>query len=142
MSRESLAAHERHLFGCLALCGIGGVLLALTILIAAWTTREDWQSKSNPHSLGNAQRGRELVMKYGCPSCHILPNAGPEGLVGPSLDDMGGRSYIAGRFPNEEIWMTLWLQKPQELKPGTAMPDLNVDERDARDMAAYLATLR
>jgi cytochrome c2 len=141
MRRELQTAHERHLFGCLALCGVAGLLFALTILIAAWTTRDDWRSETSL-SLGNASRGRELVIKYGCPSCHMLPDAGPEGLVGPSLDDMGGRSYIAGRFPNEEIWMTLWLQKPQELKPGTAMPDLNVDERDARDMAAYLATLR
>jgi cytochrome c2 len=142
MKREPLAHHERYLFGCLALCSIGGVLLALTILIAAWTMREGWRSGSNALSLGNPERGRDLVIRYGCPSCHILPDAGPEGLVGPTLDDMGGRSYIAGRFPNEEIWMSLWLQGPQELKPGTMMPDLNVDERDARDMAAYLATLR
>jgi cytochrome c2 len=142
MKRELQTAHERHLFGCLALCGVGAILFALTILIVAWTTRDDWRPAPTSLALGNANRGRELIVKYGCPSCHMLPDAGPRGLVGPSLDDMGGRSYIAGRFPNEEIWMTLWLQKPQELKPGTAMPDLNVDERDARDMAAYLATLR
>jgi cytochrome c len=139
---DPLTHHERHLFGCLALCGIGGIILTLTVLIAGWTTRASWKSGSNALSLGDPERGGALVMKYGCPACHILPVAGPEGMVGPSLDDMGGRSYIAGRFPNEEIWMSLWLQEPQELKPGTTMPDLNVNERDARDMAAYLATLR
>jgi cytochrome c2 len=93
--------------------------------------------------LGDPDRGHALVMRYGCLSCHSVPNsAGPQGLVGPSLDKIGRRSYIAGRFPNEEIRMTLWLQNPQRLKPGTVMPNLNVGERDARDMAAYLATLR
>jgi cytochrome c len=35
-----------------------------------------------------------------------------------------------------------WIRDPQHLKPGTAMPDLAVGERDARDIAAYLHTLR
>jgi cytochrome c1 len=72
----------------------------------------------------------------------VIPDAAPQGIVGPTLTSMGRRSYIAGRFPNHEIWMTLWLKDPQQLKPGSAMPNLGVGERDARDMAAYLATLR
>jgi cytochrome c2 len=31
---------------------------------------------------------------------------------------------------------------PQEMEPGTAMPDVGVTEADARDMAAYLYTLQ
>jgi cytochrome c1 len=31
---------------------------------------------------------------------------------------------------------------PQSIDPPTAMPDLGVTERDARDIAAYLATLK
>jgi cytochrome c1 len=31
---------------------------------------------------------------------------------------------------------------PQSVEPGTAMPNLNVNEAAARDMAAYLYTLR
>jgi cytochrome c1 len=38
--------------------------------------------------------------------------------------------------------MEEWLQHPQTTKPGTAMPELNVPERDARDIASYLATLK
>jgi hypothetical protein len=38
--------------------------------------------------------------------------------------------------------MLRWLRTPQEVNPRTAMPDLGVSERDARDMAAYLYTLR
>jgi cytochrome c1 len=37
--------------------------------------------------------------------------------------------------------MVRWLQAPQKLKPGSAMPDLGLSERDARDIAAYLETL-
>ncbi len=63
-------------------------------------------------------------------------------MVGPALTGMGNRSYIAGRFPNEPIDMEEWLQHPQAMKPGTAMPDLGVTQRDASDLASYLATLK
>jgi len=34
------------------------------------------------------------------------------------------------------------LRDTQQVKPGTAMPQLGLTERDARDVAAYLASLR
>jgi len=41
--------------------------------------------------------------------------------------------------------MTHWVRAPQEVKPGTAMPDLHVHVhvrvRDAKDIAAFLETL-
>jgi hypothetical protein len=38
--------------------------------------------------------------------------------------------------------MVRWLRNPQTYDPDGAMPDLGVTERDARDIAAYLATLK
>lgn len=38
--------------------------------------------------------------------------------------------------------MVRWLRSPRTVAPLTAMPDLGVTERDARDMAAYLRTVR
>jgi hypothetical protein len=38
--------------------------------------------------------------------------------------------------------MIRWLRDPQEVNPRSAMPDLGVSERDARDIAAYLYTLK
>jgi cytochrome c len=140
--RELPAAHEYHLFGCMAVCALTTVLIAFAILMAAWTTRERWITDVDPIASARSRHGRELIMRYGCTSCHVLPITGPEGMVGPPLTHIGSQSYIAGRFPNEEIWMTLWIQNPQRLKPGTGMPDLNIGERDARDIATYLATLR
>jgi cytochrome c1 len=31
-----------------------------------------------------------------------------------------------------------WIQTPQEVLPHNAMPDMNVTEKDSRDIAAYL----
>jgi len=37
--------------------------------------------------------------------------------------------------------MVRWIRGPQRFHPGSAMPDLGVSERDARDIAAYLYAL-
>ena len=62
--------------------------------------------------------------------------------VGPPLERMGTRQYIAGVIPNTPQNMVRWLRAPQAVNPLTTMPDLGVTERDAWDMTAYLYTLR
>ena len=36
--------------------------------------------------------------------------------------------------------MEHWIRDPQQVSPGTAMPDLDVGEGDARDITAFLYT--
>jgi cytochrome c1 len=36
--------------------------------------------------------------------------------------------------------MEKWIRDPQQVAPGTAMPDLNVGAQDARDITAFLYT--
>jgi cytochrome c1 len=45
-------------------------------------------------------------------------------------------------LPNTPQNMVRWLRHPQAVSPKSAMPDLGVTEPDARDVAAYLSTLR
>ena len=52
------------------------------------------------------------------------------------------RAYIAGQLPNQPENLIRWLVDPQAIEPGTAMPDLDVTPELARDIAAYLYTLR
>jgi cytochrome c1 len=47
---------------------------------------------------------------------------------------------IAGRLGNSPDNLQRWIRDPQAVSPGTAMPDLNVGERDARDITAFLYT--
>lgn len=92
---------------------------------------------------GDAAEGRVAVRRYGCGSCHQIPGVrGANGVVGPPLDDFARRKYIAGNLPNEAESLVAWIMDPQAIEPGTAMPTLGVTETDARNIAAYLATLR
>ena len=91
----------------------------------------------------DAQRGKDALLQYLCLTCHEIPGViGIQAAVGPSLDRIGTRAFIAGVLPNTPENMIRWLRDPAAVDPRTAMPDLYVTERDARDIAAYLATLR
>jgi cytochrome c1 len=61
--------------------------------------------------------------------------------VGPPLDHMGRRVFIAGLLRNTPENMVRWLRFPQRIVPGNAMPDMGLTERQARDITAYLYTL-
>lgn len=90
-----------------------------------------------------ARLGRELIDAFGCGSCHVIPGAAAAtGTVGPSLEGVGARSYIAGSLINTHDNLKLWLLEPQEIHPGTVMPDLDMTEEQAEAIAAYLGTLR
>ena len=89
------------------------------------------------------ERGRMLIREYGCGACHTVPGVrSATGLVGPPLNGIADRTYLAGQLPNTPDNMRRWIREPQNVEAGTAMPNMNVSEDDARDIAAYLYTLR
>ncbi|HET7328174.1 MAG TPA: c-type cytochrome [Nocardioidaceae bacterium] len=91
---------------------------------------------------GNPERGAQLIVDYGCGTCHVIPGI-PEanGLVGPPLDHFSRRSFIAGSLRNNAENLQKWISNPQEVEPGTAMPNLGVTSEEATDITAYLYTL-
>lgn len=96
-----------------------------------------------PDAPADAARGRLALHQYACTACHVIPGVtGADVHVGPPLAGMATRQLVAGTLPNTPQNMVRWIRDPQGIDPQTAMPDLEVGERDARDMAAYLATLR
>ena len=92
---------------------------------------------------GDPDKGQQVIAAYGCGSCHTIPGVpGADSTVGPPLTDWAGRLYIAGALPNRPDNLVRWLIDPQAIEPGTVMPNLLVTEQDARDMSAYLYSLR
>jgi mono/diheme cytochrome c family protein len=88
-------------------------------------------------------RGKVAIQQYGCVTCHRIPGiVGAQAPVGPPLDRYADRALVAGMLPNTPGNLVRWLRSPRSLNPRTAMPDLGLSERDARDIAAYLQGLR
>jgi cytochrome c len=118
------------------------VTLATSLGLACASSVGD---RSGPPALvrgGDPDVGRELVEDYGCGSCHRVPGVRrADALVGPPLDAWSRRSFIAGTLPNSQQNLTRWLRDPQQVRPGSAMPDLDIDDADLADIVAYLFTL-
>lgn len=92
---------------------------------------------------GDSQVGAQLIEKYHCGACHTIPGIrGADGLVAPPLILFARRTYVGGEVPNTPPNLVHWIMDPSSIEPGTAMPDLGLNEQQARDVAAYLYTLR
>jgi cytochrome c2 len=92
---------------------------------------------------GVPRRGVEAIGRYGCGACHDIPGIrSAKGNVGPSLAHVANRSYLGGQLPNTPANLVRWIQHPQHIERGTAMPEMGVTDTDAKDIAAYLYTLR
>jgi cytochrome c len=121
------------------------VLLPLLPLLASACTSETRQADAREAAYlthGDPERGRLAIRAYGCATCHTVPGVpGADALVGPPLTSFAERSYVAGVLTNTPDNLVRWIRHPRQVDSLTAMPDMGVGERDARDIAAYLYTL-
>jgi cytochrome c len=91
---------------------------------------------------GRPQRGKVWIQEYGCGGCHRIPGIrGARGRVGPPLDEVATRLFIAGATENKPTNLIAWIQDPPAIDSATAMPNVGLNRQQARDVAAYLYTL-
>jgi cytochrome c2 len=121
-----------------------GLIFALTLFIAvAAGCGRGVEREAAALTMGSPARGKDAINRHGCATCHQIPGiGGTQGLVGPPLKGIANRSYVAGTLVNAPENMTRWIQNPQAVDQKTAMPNLGLSEAEARDVAAYLYTLR
>ncbi|MCW4384781.1 cytochrome c [Salinibacterium sp. SYSU T00001] len=124
MTKKHFTAASAALLAGLALAGCGGGIDEESTIVEG----------------GSPERGRQAILEYGCTSCHSIPDIDSvdDESVAPDLHGFSERDFIAGHVSNHPEELIEWLQNPQEIAPGTLMPDLGVTEEDARDIAAYL----
>ena len=79
------------------------------------------------------EEGAYIFESVGCLACHS-DVADTEKTHGPNLARIGEKV-------NAE-YLVSWLLEPKARQPRTRMPDLGLDEEDARFLAAYLMSLR
>jgi len=124
---------------------VTAVAALVSVLSLAGCTSETRRAEAREAAYltgGDPERGRAIVRTYGCASCHTMPGVpGADALVGPPLTGFAERAYVAGVLPNTPANVVRWIRHPRQVDSLTAMPDMGVGDRDARDIAAYLYTL-
>jgi putative membrane protein len=119
----------------------------LIILLAGLSSgchrRDDRDRVARELTGGDPVLGRAAIHNYGCDTCHTIPGIlTANATVGPPLTDIGRRTYLAGRLENTPENMVRWIKHPRSVDEKTAMPETGVNDRDGRNIAAYLYTLR
>lgn len=122
-------------------CGLRIAALVLAAAVAGGCSRDN--TKLLALTGGNPDRAPAAIQKYGCGSCHEIPGiAGARADVGPPLGGVGERAYVGGVLTNTPDNLVRWIMTPRAVSPRTAMPELGVTEGEARDIAAYLYSLK
>jgi cytochrome c2 len=128
----------------IVLGALAGLLFLAALVGIVWEyARERTQMRTHAAAItgGDPRRGEAMFIQYGCGSCHALKNVRTAmGSVGPPLDGIAVRTIIGGHLANTPDNMQRWIRDPQHVAPGTAMPNLQVGEADARDITAFLYT--
>jgi cytochrome c len=127
-------------FGLIALGVTGG---GASLGVQRWQTQQQAEQRAHELTGGDAAVGKAAFARRRCGSCHSVRGIdGADGQVGPALDKIAVRAFLAGDQPNDPQHMIAWIQHPQAVKPGVGMPEMGLGDQEARDIAGWLYTLR
>ena len=136
----------RYLGQCSEFCGYQHAHMQFEVVAE---TREDfdrWISTQRraagaPATPGET-RGLALV-EYRCGLCHRVRGTLAGAISAPDLTHlMSRRTLAAGTLINNPGNLEGWIQNPQNIKPGTLMPDQYLSSQQLNDALAYLETLK
>jgi ubiquinol-cytochrome c reductase cytochrome b subunit len=77
--------------------------------------------------------GRALYAKSGCSACHSIHGKG--GKIGPDL------THVAARRPDAD-WHVRHFKDPKSVVPGSIMPKIDLSDKELRDLANYILSLK
>jgi len=79
-----------------------------------------------------AAQGKRLFTEQGCYGCHTVGKMGT--AIAPDL------SHVGSKYT--ETSLRGWLREPKAQKPRAHMPKIEMTEKEAQGLAAYLASLK
>lgn len=81
-------------------------------------------------------------MSSSCVYCHTIGGTEARGTLGPDLTHLASRQMIgAGVLPNDRESLARWIEHPQKVKPGNAMPGTDLDDDELDALITYLQSL-
>ena len=116
---------------------------AAAITAFLWKTGSDgsFHPRKGISAGGDASRGKGLVETVGCKGCHVVADdlrmrqaRGFSYDVAPELSRAGSKL--------DPDWIFEWIKDPRAYRPATRMPNLRLTDQEARDIVAYLSTLK
>jgi cytochrome c oxidase subunit 2 len=130
---------------CAQYCGTQHAKMLLRVYVETRAAFDLWiASQRRPAALDETvSAGRDLFQRTSCVNCHTIAGTGANGRFGPDLTHVMSRDTIAsGIAPNTRENLRRWIRNPDDLKPGSRMPAMNLNDEELDAVTAYLASLR
>ena len=131
---------------CFEFCGDGHADMLIRVVVhpkdqyGAWAA--DAVERSNRLDSPATREGRELFRTLACAGCHTIEGITAGKFPGaPDLTHLASRDTIAGVLPMSEENLSRWIKDPPSVKPGTAMPNLGLDDDTVTKIVQFLLTL-
>jgi cytochrome c oxidase subunit II len=130
---------------CAQFCGIEHAKMLLRVYVqtpddfAAWAKNQQQPAVQDPA----VASGRQAFESQACVSCHTIRGTSAVGKFGPDLTHFASRDTLAaGAADNTAANLKLWIQNPDEVKPGSLMPAMQLSNTQIDQIVAYLETLK
>ena len=101
------------------------------------------RNQNHSKYLGDADNGQELFNSVGCMGCHTVAlEPDDTEMTLESMLDRQGPNLISLGSKTTPKWLYNWIKDPKSYWPDTKMPDLRLSDSEAKDITAYLYSMK
>jgi cytochrome c oxidase subunit 2 len=130
---------------CAQYCGTQHAKMLLRVYVETRAAFDRWIAEQRRPAATDdtVSAGRRIFQRTACINCHTIAGTPANGRFGPDLTHLMSRDTIAsGVAPNTREHLRRWIRNPDDIKPGSRMPAMNLNEQELDAVTAYLASLR
>jgi cytochrome c oxidase subunit II len=137
---------------CAEFCGLQHAHMGLMVVAQNKADYDSWVSAQQQPAAAPtdpiAMQGQQVFMSVGCVFCHTVRGLDDKQIdrssvdLGPDLTHLDSRLTIAGASLTKNRGnLAGWIVDAQHVKPGSLMPNTNIDSEELQALLAYLETL-
>jgi cytochrome c oxidase subunit II len=130
---------------CAEYCGTQHANMLIRVVVHpkdefdAWVANEKKPAVNDP----SVAQGRAVFESLACVNCHAIRGTVAAGAFGPDLTHIMSRQVIAsGALTNTPEHLRSWIHDPDQAKPGSLMPAMQLTDQEVDQIVSYLETLK
>jgi len=130
---------------CAQYCGTQHAKMLLKVVVQSRQDFDRWiaDQQQPAQRIDSVSKGRQVFETTACVNCHTISGTNAKGKFGPDLTHLMSRETIAaGAALNTRENLRDWVKDPENIKPGSLMPAMQLDEQDLDAVTDYLLSLR
>jgi cytochrome c oxidase subunit 2 len=130
---------------CAEYCGTQHANMLLRVIAQTPADFKKWTLDQQKDAAAAAQMtpDRQAFESLSCVNCHAVKGTSSIGKFGPDLTHLMSRQTLgAGVIDNTPANLRIWVNDPQDPKPGCFMPSLKLTDAELTQVLNYLGTLK